>query len=76
MMMFDHNQYWPWDFDNFIHETSKILCPKCNEWSLLINWDIVEVYCEDCGEHEAMKCPNCDENFDHVYSKEFKVKND
>lgn len=29
-----------------------------------------ETHCEDCGSHSAIKCPNCDEVYDHVYSGE------
>ena len=27
-----------------------------------------EVVCEDCGSHSAIRCPECDELYDQVYS--------
>lgn len=34
------------------------------------------VYCEDCGEHSASKCPHCGELVDLVYHDSFYVDED
>jgi hypothetical protein len=26
--------------------------------------------CKDCGTHLGIRCPKCDEDFDHVWGKE------
>ena len=42
-------------------------CPECNEWSSYVDWDETTVACDDCGEHDARRCPKCDEVFDLVW---------
>lgn len=49
-------------------ERDSVLCQECNTWSPLKEWTETEVGCEDCGSHAAMKCPECDYAFDHVYA--------
>ncbi len=49
-------------------EGCEIKCPECNEWSNVSDWAETEVGCEDCGSHEAIGCPKCGEEIDHVYS--------
>lgn len=44
------------------------LCPECKEWSPQKDWVETEVACEDCGSHEAYKCPKCGEPIDIVYN--------
>ena len=46
----------------------EIRCPECDHWALESNWRDCEVYCEDCGEHMALECPNCKERFDEIFS--------
>jgi len=46
----------------------QIKCPKCQYWSAEGMWRKGDVHCEDCGSHEAICCPECDEWFDSVYS--------
>jgi hypothetical protein len=52
-----------WDVE--AHDTWT--CPECLQSSPAVEWLECEVDCEDCGSHEARKCPNCDEAFDHVW---------
>jgi hypothetical protein len=47
-------------------------CWRRNEtiqWSDASLWqeDYAEVYCEDCGSHPAVVCPECGEYFDMIY---------
>ena len=49
----DQNDYW--------------LCPICEVANIGSSWEYCEVYCEDCGDHEARECPNCEKRFDNVW---------
>lgn len=65
---------WTWTFDKRLEtEEDLVECPICKVYSRLHEWIDGEVYCELCGEHRAMVCPECDEAFDHVWSPEFRV---
>jgi len=44
-------------------------CPHCMKTSPLDEFDETEIGCEDCGSHEALKCPKCDELIDLVYNE-------
>ena len=63
-----------WLFAEDPHEGCEIECPSCKTWNSHKNWREGEVYCEDCGEHSAIICPNCEEYFDHVWSPTFEVR--
>lgn len=43
------------------------VCPECKAWSPVGLWKETEVCCEDCGTHQAMRCPLCEEDHDGVY---------
>lgn len=43
------------------------LCWECGRVTLVALWDETIVGCEDCGDHEARKCPECGEPFDLVW---------
>lgn len=64
----------PWDMKPQPTEGCEIKCPECRKWSKHTEWIESEVDCEDCGSHSAIRCPKCDEDFDHVWSKEFMVR--
>ena len=62
------------DFDSFRIdpepiEGCEIKCPECGEWSFHTEWRATEVYCEDCGTHEAMRCPKCQDDIDNVWAE-------
>jgi hypothetical protein len=40
------------------------------------NFDMFELlsYCEDCGDHCALTCPHCDDQYDHVWAEEIEVR--
>ena len=42
-------------------------CPECLETTPVDDWQETETYCEDCGSHDARRCPKCGETFDHVW---------
>lgn len=46
--------------------TTELLCKQCGAWSPEGAWTGAAVYCEDCGEHEAVRCPACDHVVDTV----------
>lgn len=64
---------WLWRFDKDPYEGCSIICPECKETSPHAEWSESEVGCELCGEHTAIKCPKCDERFDHVDSETFQI---
>lgn len=47
-----------------------IICPECGETSPIEEWIDCEVGCEMCGDHEAIKCPRCEERFEMVWGYE------
>jgi len=57
-----------------LKEGCELKCPKCSEWNSHDKWEETIVYCEDCGEHAAIQCPHCDEEFDHVGSEPFQCR--
>jgi len=61
-----------WDINPF--EGCEIQCPECKEWASHKDWLETKVYCEDCGSHSAIRCPNCNEEFDQVWSPKFEVR--
>lgn len=65
-----------WDFDSELKDDSIIQCPDCKEWKCISEWTESDMYCELCGEHPAVKCPDCDERFDLIFSRIIKVKKD
>jgi hypothetical protein len=43
------------------------VCPECNKTSAAERWLETEVFCDDCGAHDARQCPECGEALDHVW---------
>jgi predicted amidophosphoribosyltransferase len=41
-------------------------CPECKQ---LVEFEYGEVGCEDCGNHAAIMCPECNERWDSVFSQ-------
>lgn len=51
----------------------QIECKECGELSTIEEWGKgqgVEVGCEDCGSHAAIKCPKCEEFIDLIFANE------
>jgi transcription elongation factor Elf1 len=42
-------------------------CPECGYSSSPEEFKACEVYCEDCGSHPAVECPQCFERIDMIY---------
>jgi hypothetical protein len=42
-------------------------CPECGKTSPVADWADRPVGCQECGEHEGRKCPECAEVFDHIW---------
>lgn len=53
----------------------EIKCPHCNEWSSHNDWEQTSLPCDLCGDHDAIRCPECFESFDHVWSPDFECRN-
>jgi ribosomal protein S27E len=51
-------------FDGTVPENVK--CPSCLETSPATEWEDTDIYCEDCGDHAAVRCPKCEEVFDTI----------
>jgi len=54
-----------WDEINLNQE---FICPNCKNVSKVSEYIKTENYCEDCGSHSAIECPNCHKTFDNVWS--------
>lgn len=50
-----------------------VVCPECKEASPIRGWRESSVYCDVCGDHPALVCPECEEYIDSVWTT-FKVK--
>lgn len=49
---------------------------KCDNCTIIsTNWEECEVYCEDCGDHSGLECPNCDYRVDLVFNDLTKADN-
>lgn len=61
-----------WKFTQTIMDDSLVKCPVCKQAFPLAQWTEGPSYCETCGEHAAMVCPNenCREYIDWVWHKE------
>ena len=42
-----------------ITKTTKLECPECKTITLLLDWNDIELPCEDCGSHYGIECPKC-----------------
>lgn len=63
-----------WRFEPRLKSDNDLIkCPYCDKYSPLHLWTEGFAYCEDCGDHSSMICPNCEEHHDNVYSKPFEV---
>jgi len=51
-------------------ENSKVKCQFCGKLSDNQDWEETTIFCEDCGEHPAIRCPKCDEVVDLVMNLE------
>lgn len=50
-----------------------VRCPECGVTTSADEWTESVVGCEVCGEHSAIRCPKCGEDFEHVWgSSRFK----
>lgn len=70
----DIKGWWEISPEENLQEGCELKCPECGEWSSHKEWKETCVYCEDCGEHKAMRCPHCDEDFDGIKSKTFECR--
>lgn len=57
-----------WAFTVPPTDSCDVQCPRaeCGAWSALTAWSVEEVDCDTCGEHDAMVCPVCAWEHDHV----------
>lgn len=59
-----------WKFETTPTEGCLIECPSCKGYAPHSDWEESFVYCEDCGEHTALRCPYCKHCIDHVWQDE------
>lgn len=64
-----------WKFSAPIADDSEIQCQECAVFSPLAEWEEDSVYCEACGDHDALVCPRCGEYHDYVHHVAFNVRN-
>lgn len=48
-------------------EEDEILCPICEGWFPVKDWEEDIIDCEICGDHSALVCPHCGEYSDTVF---------
>lgn len=46
---------------------ASLVCPNCGGKSEGVSWGETSVFCEQCGDHAAIKCPLCKDVFDCVW---------
>jgi len=65
-----------WTFEVLPSDDSEVQCPddECAAWSALATWEVADLECETCGEHDAMQCPVCGWLHDHVHSSSTPLK--
>ena len=51
-------------------ENTVVICPSCNEKVKISDFKETEVPCELCGEHYAIECPKCKNDFDITLCEE------
>lgn len=56
--------------ENFV-DGCELKCPTCKKWAVHTEWKESTVQCDICGDHIAMRCPNCFKDFDSVFSETF-----
>lgn len=44
-----------------------ITCPECSSRTRSEEWEECRPLCDDCGDHDGLRCPKCDEEYDHVW---------
>lgn len=49
-------------------------CPECSAWSKVEDWKSFDGYCEDCGEHPCILCPQCKCGLDTIYTHELPAR--
>lgn len=49
-------------------------CPECGNSSPPLVWEECRPYCEDCGDHDGRRCPECAKEFDHCWGVELLKK--
>lgn len=70
----DINCLWYVEPVELFVEGCEIKCTECGEWANHEDWEETEVYCEDCGSHTAMRCPNCAAAHDHIHHSGFECR--
>ena len=48
----------------------EVQCPRCESWNLPELWRETISPCEDCGDHPAIECPDCEDRVDTIYTHE------
>jgi hypothetical protein len=67
----DENGWW--DADAGTHW----VCAECKNSSPIAEWEECDYPCDDCGDHDGRRCPECGCVFDHVWgSRKLKCPND
>lgn len=67
------NETWCWKFTQKPTDASEVRCPECDTFYPLTNWarGDSDAYCETCGNHSAMICPNpqCEHQVDQIFQE-------
>lgn len=51
-----------------LRDDDVVCCSDCKQWTPLADWIDSYVGCEDCGEHTATVCPECDTQYDVIFA--------
>lgn len=63
-----------WKFEPKVQKNSEILCPECDSWSHYSEWELGFIDCELCGEHDAIRCPECFYGVDFLHMEDGPLK--
>jgi hypothetical protein len=62
--MMDISGYIPNIFKGKLTDKSEIKCQECQVFYPVEQWEEVSIYCETCGDHAGIACPECGDNID------------
>lgn len=55
-------------------DPEELYCPSCTATNETEQWAECELYCEDCGSHPGLRCPNCGEEYDQIFDRLWKAQ--
>lgn len=66
----NYEHFYYFDFTKELNGSSKLKCADCGKWVPVLDWVHIDNYCDICGDHPAIMCPECDNVLDYVWDDE------